>query len=300
MFFQFLYLVQQHKILYVLFVGIVLGITNWVVYFVQKNVDKYKESTHSIFAKRTHLIITSIICFLAAIIPLIISIYYPFTDTVSNYNDKKQETTKTSTKPNYSNYLKLSFYNGKFSYRTYTNQIFYNENDVITESDKAYFSDPITPLVYITIIDNLNQVIYEDKSEHLNSCLIPIDYGTYTLFASCENYRKYTITITLTPDNKKTNYWQHNIFFIPDEYIATDLKIQVLDKNGVPLNNCEVSIGYTGFTLTETIDETGIINELFTLTKGEYIVYIDNLNLTGRFYVNELTNNESLILVKLE
>ena len=83
-------------------------------------------------------------------------------------------------------------------------------------------------------------------------------------------------------------------------HVATDLQIQIVDKEGRSINNCEVSIGYTGFTLTEEVDETGILNELFTLAKGEYFIYIDSLDLYGRFYVNELTNDKSIIVVTLE
>ena len=310
-------LIQQHKFLYVLVVGIVLGIINAIIFFVQKKADKYSEGAISSYAKRNHIIVTLLICILAAIIPLVISTYYPYseptstgsesigtnseyTDSSLDYVDTTSKPADTSTETNYDGYLKLSFFNGRFAYRTYVGQKVYNASDVIEVSDRSYFYDSISPLVYITIIDDSNQVVYDSKSEHLNSCLIGIDYGTYTLIASCENYKKYTTTITLTPQNKTTDIWQHNIFFIPDEYVATDLQIQIVDKEGRSINNCEVSIGYTGFTLTEEVDETGILNELFTLAKGEYLIYIDSLDLYGRFYVNELTNDKSIIVVTLE
>ncbi len=414
---NFIELVQHHKLLYILIVGIIIGVINTILYFVQKKADENADTSSTIkdnknnniarplndSAKRKHIIATLLICIIAAIIPLIISIYFPplndqESDVIDSIHDNTTSisslttnepvatpnkpvvtpnkpvvttnkpvvttnkpvvttnkpivttnkpvvttnkpvmttnkpvmttnkpvmttnkpvmttdkpvvttkpventlnTTQINTENKHSGNLKLSFFNGRFSYRTPGGGSIYNENDVVTESERSYFSDSIAPLVYITIIDDKNSVVFDGKSEHLNSCLIQIDYGTYTLIASCDNYKKYTTTITLTPDNKKVNVWQHDIYFIPDEYVASDLKIQVIDKDGALLTNCEVSIGYTGFALIETVDETGIINELFTLSKGEYLVYIESLDLYGSFYVNESTDSDSLIVVKLE
>jgi uncharacterized GH25 family protein len=83
------------------------------------------------------------------------------------------------------------------------------------------------------------------------------------------------------------------------EIIATDLKIQIIDKEGNPLSNCEIEIGYTGLTLSTTVNETGIINQLFTLSKGEYIIILSSTDSYAKFYINESTEDESLIVVQL-
>ena len=229
-------------------------------------------------------------------------------DFLSNLIFIEETTTSTDDQTNKSEivdyypdgYLKLSFYDGGFSYRNYDGQEVIYKDDIIT-FDRAYFNDEIESTVYITIIDDdTNQIVYDGKSEHMDSYLIGLPYGTYILIASCDSYQKYNATITLSPNNKTSDVWRHRIYFLPDTYIANDVKVQVLSKDGIPYSNIEVSIGIPGYSFTETVDENGVFNELFVLKKGEYLVYIQGAGLHGRFFVNELTNDESLIVVTLD
>lgn len=134
----------------------------------------------------------------------------------------------------------------------------------------------------------------------MNSYLIGLPYGTYKLIASCDNYQKYIATITLSTENKISDVWRHRIFFLPDTYIANDIKVQVQSNDGIPYSNIEVSINARGYSLNETVDENGVIDELFVLAKGEYLVYISGEGLRGRFVVNESTSDESIIVVTLD
>ncbi len=277
------YFIQHNKILYIVIVSIIVGIVNTILMFLQKKTDRTYETNKS---KKRHIIISLILCILAAAISLLISIYYSYEESISvNSPD---------------GYIKLSFFDGKFAYHNYAGQNVYNSNDIIQISDRSFFDDPVSPIVYITIIDDSNKEVYDSKSEHMDSCLIALNYGTYTLIASCDNYQKYTATITLSPENKIANVWEHKIFFIPDDHLATDVQIQVVSQEGTPFSNCEISIGYPGYTLTDTTDDNGTINELFILAKGEYLVYIDSFNVSGRFFINELTEDKSIITVALK
>lgn len=285
--------IQNNKLLYLFCVAIFLGVVSLILNEGQHKADKNKEKTEKqpwkkqASAKRKHMIITFCLCFLAALIPLAVSMYYPFVEKSDVAADEPD------------GYIKLSFYDGKFAYRNYVGQEVYDENDVNSPSDRSYFEDPIAPLVYITIIDASNQVIYDDRSEHMESCLIGLNYGTYTLIASCDNYQKYTTTVELTPEEKDTNIWQHKIFFVPDTAIATDIRIQVVDQEGISYSNIEVGIGYPGYSLIEEVDENGMFDELFVLAKGEYLVYIEERNLSGRFVINELTDDGAVVVVTL-
>lgn len=286
--------IQNNKLLYLFCVAIFLGVVSLILNEGQHKADKNKEKTekqpwkNQASSKRKHIIITFCLCFLAALIPLAVSMYYPFVETSDVAADEPD------------GYIKLSFYDGKFAYRNYVGQEVYDENDVNSPSDRSYFEDPIAPLVYITIIDASNQVIYDSRSEHMESCLIGLNYGTYTLIASCDNYQKYTTTVELTPEEKDSNIWQHKIFFVPDTAIATDIRIQVVDQEGIPYSNIEVGIGYPGYSLIEEVDENGMFDELFVLAKGEYLVYIEERNLSGRFVINELTDDGAVVVVTLD
>lgn len=81
--------------------------------------------------------------------------------------------------------------------------------------------------------------------------------------------------------------------------MATDVRVQVVNEDGIPYSNPGVSIGYAGYALIEPVDESGIFNDLFILAKGEYLAYIESLDVYGRFFVNELTTDESVIVVTL-
>lgn len=286
--------IQNNKLLYLFCVAIFLGVVSLILNEGQHKADKNKEKTekqpwkNQASAKRKHMIITFCLCFLAALIPLAVSMYYPFVEP----SDVAAE------EPD--GYIKLSFYDGKFAYRNYVGQEVYDENDVNSPWDRSYFEDPIAPLVYITITDASNQVIYDGRSEHMESCLIGLNYGTYTLIASCDNYQKYTTTVELTPEEKDSNIWQHKIFFVPDTAIATDIRIQVVDQEGIPYSNIAVGIGYPGYSLIEEVDENGMFDELFVLAKGEYLVYIEERNLSGRVVINELTDDGAVVVVTLD
>ena len=269
-------LIQHNKILYIIAVPVVLGLCSTAIFFIKNKVDPPDKHR-----KIRYFIITLILCVITEFIPLFISVYYPYIDG-----------------DNHDGYLKLSFYDGSFAYHNYIGQEVIYESDVFL-FDRSYFDNAIAPTVYITIMDDTNRIVYDSKSEHMDSCLIDLKYGTYTLIASCDNYQKYNVTLTLTPDNKTSDVWQHRIYFLPDIYIATDIKVQVQNKDGIPYNNIDISIGIPGYSLTETVDEHGVFDELFVLAKGEYLVYISDEGLHGRFVVNELTNDESLIVVTL-
>ncbi len=286
--------IQRNKLLYLFCVAVFLGIVAMILDEGQYKADKHKESEErragkkQASAKRKNKIITFCLCFLAALTPLAVSMYYPFVETSDVALDEPD------------GYIKLSFYDGKFAYRNYVDQEVYDEDDVNSQSDRSYFEDPIAPLVYITIIDSSGQVIYDDRSEHMESCLIGINYGTYTLIASCDNYQKYTTTVALTPEEKASDVWQHKIFFVPDTEIATDIRVQVVNQEGIPYSNVKVEIGYTGYSLIEEVDENGMFDELFVLAQGEYLVYIEGSDLYGRFVINELTDDGAVIVVTLD
>lgn len=270
---DFLQFVQHHAVLYVVAVGLISGIVTLIIEYLMKKSKKFFS--------------TFILCFLGALIPLAISVFYPHVPepvlSISNSDG----------------YLKLSFFNGKFAFRNSEGMKVHVEDDVCSPVEKAYLSDSIAPLVYITILDSNDQVIYDDCSEHMESCLIGVNYGTYKVIASCDGYQKYTTTLLLTPDNKSAEVWLHKIHFIPNLKIASDLKIQVVDESGKPYRNVDVSIGYSVYTLETTLDENGIIDELFTLAEGEYLISIDENNAYGRFVINNLTDDNSTIIVPL-
>lgn len=286
--------IQHNKLLYLLCVAIFLGIVSLILNEVQRKADKNKKNAENQPWKNKsssigkYIFLTFCLCFLAALVPLAVSMYYPFVETSDVVADEPD------------GYIKLSFYDGRFAYRNYIGQEVYDENDVNSPSDRSYFEDPIAPLAYITIIDASNQVIYDDRSEHMESCLIGLNYGMYTLIVSCDNYQKYTTTVALTPEEKDANIWQHKIFFLPDTAIATDIRVQVVDQEGTPYSNVEVGIGYPGYSLIEKVDENGMFNELFVLAKGEYLVYIEECDLSGRFVINELTDDGAVVVVTLD
>lgn len=199
----------------------------------------------------------------------------------------------------YNGNLKLSFYNGAVSFRDAEDYEIICENDVVNIQHYSYLDDPISPIVYITITDLNGTIIKEVKSESLSECIIPLEYGDYILTASCDNYVDYKVEISLRSDNKKANIWRHNIHLIPDLIISKDLRVQVADSNGNPLSNTKVEFGYIGYQLLNTTDNDGFLTFNFTLTKGEYAVYLPEKKLSGRFVVNELTEDNQTIKVLL-
>lgn len=96
-------LVQQNKALYIIVIGIVLGIVNAIVFFVQKKADKYRRGATSASAKKNHIIVTLFICFFAAAAPLIISVYYPYSEP--NFTESNLNNSDTTSKPAMLNYI---------------------------------------------------------------------------------------------------------------------------------------------------------------------------------------------------
>lgn len=193
--------------------------------------------------------------------------------------------------------LKLSFYNGRFSYRSSKEEIDNLYNDIIEQSNCSYFNDPISPTVYITIIDS-NGKIYDVKSEHTKECTIPLKYGNYTIQVSGDGYQNYTVDVSLSPINKKSNVWNHNVHLVPNQFVVHDIKICIVDKNNVVCSSQSIFIGYPGYTLTCETDENGYIKNMFTLSKGNYIVGLENCQGTW-FSINEANIDDSEITIFL-
>jgi hypothetical protein len=273
--------IQHNKWIYIIAVSIVSGFIATGLYYLQEVVDeKNLKGTNplqiphrSVKCKSRHFLITFIICFATGFIPLVISIIYPYID-------------KPNTITNADGYLKLSFFNGSFAYRNFEGQEHYNDNDIVNPTYYAFFSEAISPLTYITITDQAGGVVYDGKSEHVSECLIGLNYGEYIIDASCDNFKKYTAEVSLTPENKKTNTWKHNIYFIPDTVLVKDIKIQLVNSEGIPYSYIDASIGYQGYTLSEKVDENGFFSNKFTLSKGEYLVSLDNQDLYAIFIIN--------------
>lgn len=285
--------IQHNALVYIVAVSLISGIIATILYYIQNHVDnkKTRYCTKSRTSKKnktsiTHFMSTFTICFFAGLIPLALSIIYPYKDSATPIS-------------NPDGYLKLLFYDGSFGYRDYANQEHYSENDIVNPTYWAHFDDQISPLVYITISDQDGKSILDVKSEHVEEYLIGLKYGTYILNASCENYISYTVEITLTPDNKMVDTWEHNIYFIPDTYIATDIAIRLVDTQGNPYSSLEASIGIPGYILNEQTDEKGFFRSKFTLAKGEYLISISNEDLYGRFTINELIKDTQTIEVTL-
>lgn len=193
--------------------------------------------------------------------------------------------------------LKLSFYNGRFSYRSTNEENVYLDNDIIEQRNCSYFNDSIAPTVYITIIDS-NGEIYDIKSEHTKECTIPLKYGDYSIQVSGDGYQSYTVDVSLCPDNKKSDVWNHNVYLIPDQFVVHDLKIQVIDSNNVVCSSQKIFIGYSGYSLYGETDENGYIKYMFTLSKGDYLVGLENHQGTW-FTINEANIDESEITIFL-
>ena len=183
--------------------------------------------------------------------------------------------------------LKIIFWDGKFAYQHWDGGYYINGSDVVEKSEINYLNEKITPIVYITIQDENGNVVCDTSSEHMESCLIDLCYGRYILSASADNYEKYVIELLLTPENKKSGVWQHNIYFIPESVRAKDIKVQVVDNYSNSYGNYEASIGFQGYSLSQPLDNQGYFEMSFILSKGEYIVSIEELDLHGRFVIND-------------
>lgn len=278
--------IQQNKLAYLFFVAVVLCVVELIKSHIMEQ-GSYTVESPAKSVKKKKWIRRVVVYFVAAIIPTAISIYYPL-----NINDP------ITIMPD--GYIKLMFYDGKFAYHDYAGQNVYSEEDIVSPRDRSFFEDSIAPVAYITIVDTSNQVIFDGKSEHMESCLVPIKYGEYRVIVSCDNYQKYEIGVSLTPYNKNADIWIHKVYLIPKSYIATDIQIQAISATGVPYSNLEISIGYPGYSLTTFTNENGIVNSLYILAKGEYLLFIEEIGVAGRFMINELTEDYSTIVVTLE
>ena len=216
---------------------------------------------------------------------LTVSIFYPYVD------DEEMITPDGN--------LKLSFFNGAFSYRTSEDPEFNDENDIVNPQNYAYLNRPVSPVVYITIADLNGVIITETKSEYVSECIIPLKYGDYILTTSCDNHIDHTTEISLRPDNKKANVWNHKVYLIPDLLIARDVRVQVADSNGNPLPNTKVEIGCSGHMLVDKTDSNGFLCYKFTLTKGEYDILLSDQDLLGHFVINESTSDNQVFTVLL-
>ena len=284
--------IQQNKFAYLITVALVIAIVEWCKSFVIARAQKpnspedIQPSTVRLGKKK--FLKQFILFFVTAIIPTAISLYYPF--DVDNSSTASPD-----------GYIKLMFFDGKFAYHDFPGQyVYYDENDIVSPLDRSFFSDPIAPLAYITIVDGSGQVVYDGKSEHMESHLIPIKYGEYKIIVSCDNYQKYEVEVSLTPYNKKADTWTHKVNLIPETYIATDVQIQAVNSIGIPYSNFEISIGYPGYTLSTYTDDNGIVYNFYILAKGEYLLHIDEADISGRFVINELTEDYATIVVTLD
>lgn len=193
--------------------------------------------------------------------------------------------------------LKLTFYDGSFSYRSSQSEANFYYDDIIEKGAYSFFYKSISPTVYITIIDS-NGEVYDTKSEYTNEYTIPLKYGNYKIQVSGKGYQNYTVNLSLNYDNKESNVWNHNVYLIPNQFVVHDLKIRVFDSNQTVCSSRAVFIGYNGYTLSCNTDENGYIEFLFTLSKGDYIVGLENCPGT-HFFVNETYIDESEITIYL-
>lgn len=200
-------------------------------------------------------------------------------------------------KPQVDGYLKLYFYNGNFQYKNKIDTRYINDNDIIKESQSSYIKERINPIVYITIL-NYNGQKTEYKSEYVSECLIPINYGDYYIKISSDDYQEYNIELSLNAINKKANLWEQSIPLTSNMITSNNIKVKLVDTENVPLKLHNVFIGYSGYTISSSTDEFGYINELFTLTKGEYLVGLEGCEGT-RFNINEENYNNEEITVMI-
>lgn len=142
-------IIQNNRNLYIIAVPVVLGLCSTVIYYIQECFDKHINQKTSSDKHRMikHVIITFILCVIVEFIPLFVSVFFP--PIVREEPD---------------GYLKLTFYDGSFAYRSYIGQEVVYKDDIIT-FDRAYFEFEIESTVYITIIDDdTNQIVYDGKS----------------------------------------------------------------------------------------------------------------------------------------
>ena len=145
-----------------------LGVIGAVVDHSQRKADKrreYKEKQGMPIAstKGKHIIITLALCIIAALFSLVVSMYYPY------LGEPDAEITD-----HHDGYIKLLFYDASFAYRNYVGQEFFDDDNISSPLDRFYYDEPIAPIVYITIVNSSNQVVYDGRSEHMESCLIEI------------------------------------------------------------------------------------------------------------------------------
>lgn len=196
---------------------------------------------------------------------------------------------------NFDGELKLIFWDGKFAYHSFAGEKYYSEYDVVNPKEITYLEESITPNAYITIQDEDGDVVWEDTSKYMESCIIDLNYGEYKVTVSADNYKKYVVDVFLGRENKASGIWQHNIYLIPDSARVKDVKVKIIDGENKCLNNYEAQIGFPGVQLSEKLNENGCFESLFTLSEGEYIVIIPELNLHGKFVINDnIKDNETI------
>lgn len=225
---------------------------------------------------------------------MVIALKWYDKDKVEDVHSKSETESQSE---NYDGKLKLFFWDGKFAYQHWDGGFYIDESDVVEKRNFGYLEEVISPVVYITVQDENGNVIHDISSEHMESCLIDMCYGRYILFVSADNYNKYVAELLLTPENKNVGIWEHNIYFIPETVYAKNIKVQLVDSNYNFYGDYEASIGFQGHSLSQAIDNQGFFELSFFLSKGEYIVAIKELDLHGRFVINELTQDESTIQV---
>lgn len=215
-------------------------------------------------------------------------------------NDSNQEMTEellsTDLPVTVDGKLRLVFLDGRFAYHVDGSE-FLDEYDIVTKRTYAYLDAPILPKATIMIYDREGKLIHSGESDYSESYLVDMQYGTYTMVISAESYKNYEIMFSLTPDNQFDGVWKHDVFLVPNEYQAKDLRIQVVDENEIPYTNCKIEIGMSDRILIEDTDEQGCTVDLFTISKGIYKVSIEGLDLNGEFIIDETVSDKEILQV---
>ncbi len=225
--------------------------------------------------------LSSIITFILIILISILVIYLIKAREVENFDGK----------------LKLIFFDGKFAYHSFMGEKYYSEYDVVNPKEITYLEESIEPDASVIIQDKDGNVVWEDMIEGMESCIIDLNYGEYKITVSADNYKEYVVNVLLGPENKKSGIWRHNVYLIPESVRVKDVRVKIVDSDNKYLNNCGAQIGFSGVVLSEKLNEKGYFESLFTLSEGEYLVIIQDLNLYGKFVIDKHTKDNEIIEV---
>ena len=172
------------------------------------------------------------------------------------------------------NYTGSDSYNPSSSENTVTVLSTIEADDIVkyylneTQYFAAFVDENGNPLANVNVSFNINGVIYnrvtdENGIARLNINLNP---GEYIITARNPlNGQMYSNTVTVLPTLQADNlimYYQN----------GSRYEVTVLDKNGNPLANSDVSLNINGVIYNRVTDENGIARLNINLNPGEYII----------------------------